>query len=108
MRVTLLMAISAQRKNKPDVWTCTSHSSCRGAPTLWVLIPCGLEAVAGLPAAGAGEAVGVAPVMVALSSPELTTLLFVWRCIGGTVRATEAGKAEIAFKIQSLSLVTRV
>lgn len=76
-------------------------------PTLWVLVPCGLDAVTGLLAAGAGEVVGIALVVV-LSSSELTTLLLVPKCIGETVRAMEGGKAEIASKIQSLSLVTRV
>lgn len=107
--VTLLKVISAQQKNEPDIWTCTSHSSCQGAPTLWVLIPCGLGAVTGLLAAGAGEVEGIAlVVVVVLNSSELTTLLLVLECIGGPVRAMEVGKVEIASKIQSLSLVTRV
>lgn len=74
---------------------------------LWVLIPCGPAAVAGVLAAGAGKVVGVALVVV-LTSSALTMLLLVLKCIGGTVRTMEVGKAEIASKIQSLSLVTRV
>lgn len=68
---------------------------------------CGPAAVAGLLAAGAGKVVGVALVVV-LTSSALTMLLLVLKCIGGTVRTMEVGKAEIASKIQSLSLVTRV
>lgn len=74
---------------------------------LWVLLPRGLAAVTGLLAAGAGEVVGVAPVVV-LASSVLIMLLLVLKCTGGTVWAMEVGKAEIASKIQSLSLVTRV
>lgn len=70
---------------------------------LWVLIPCGLAAVTGLLAA-AGEVVGVALVVVLISS----VLLSVLKGTGGTVRTPEVGKAEIASRIQSLSLVTRV
>ena len=73
-----------------------------------MLIPCGLDAVAGLLAAGAGEAVGIAAAVVVLSSAELTTLLFALECIGRTGWAMEVGEEEIASKIQSLSLVTRV
>lgn len=74
---------------------------------LWVLIPCGPAAAPGLLAAWAGKVVRVAPVVV-LTSSALTMLLLVLKCTGGTVRAMEVGKAEIASKIQSLSLVTRV
>lgn len=103
-----MRVISAQQKNKPEIWTCTSHSSCQGAPTLQVLIPCGLDAVTGLLAAGAGEVVWIAPVVVVFIFSELTMLLLVLVCFIGTVRAMEVGKAEIASKIQFLSLVTRV
>lgn len=75
-------------------------------PTPWVFIPCALGAVAGLLAAG--EEVGTAVLVVALSSSAVTTLLLVLECIRGTVRVMEVGKGEIASKIQSLSLVTRV
>lgn len=74
---------------------------------LWVLLPCGLAAVTGLLAAGAGEVVGAALVVV-LTSSVLTMLLLVLKCAGGTVGTTEVGKAEIASRIQSLSFVTRV
>lgn len=77
-------------------------------PTPWAFIPCGLGAVAGLLAARAGEEVGIAVLVVALSSSGVTTLLLVLECVSGTVRVMEVGKGEIASKIQSLSLVTRV
>ena len=59
-------------------------------------------------AARAGEEVGIAVLVVALSSSGVTTLLLVLGCVSGTVRVMEVGKGEIASKIQSLSLVTRV